>query len=219
MLDIIVKYRAAFVDGVIVTLQLASIVWSLGIILGMVLGIIGAKFNRTVGNAGRVISFFLSGIPVIVLLFWLHYPAQSLLDVVIDPFYTTALTLTIINVFTVFEIVRSAISDFPRQFLDAAKVCGISPIQQVLKIEIPIIIRHIVPPLLMAQVVILHMTIFGSLISVDELFRMAQRVNSQAYRPIEIYTALGLFFLMLSLPINGLALYFRYRFGRDFSEK
>ncbi len=65
----------------------------------------------------------------------------------------------------------------------------------------------------------LHMTIFSSLISVEEIFRMSQRVNAIEYQPVEIYSALGVFFLLISLPINGLALYLKHKYNRNFSER
>ncbi len=71
----------------------------------------------------------------------------------------------------------------------------------------------------LCQVNMLHMTLFASLISVEEVFRVAQRVNALEYRPVEIYSALGLFFLLLSLPLTGLAIILREKYGRDISEK
>ena len=65
----------------------------------------------------------------------------------------------------------------------------------------------------------LHTTLFASLISVEEIFRVAQRINAQIYKPVEIYTALGIFFLAISLPLNGLALWLPERFTRNTSEQ
>ena len=56
----------------------------------------------------------------------------------------------------------------------------------------PIVLRQMIPGLLMIQVTMLQSTLFASLISVDEIFRVAQRINAVVYRPIEVYTALGL---------------------------
>ena len=127
--------------------------------------------------------------------------------------------LSIINVIAVAEIVRNGILNVPKQYLEIAKLCGINKRKRILKIELPLIFRHILPPTLMAQVNILHMSLFASLISVNELFRVSQRVIALEYKPVEIYTALGVFFLIISLPINGLALYLKKRFIRDLSEK
>jgi polar amino acid transport system permease protein len=109
-------------------------------------------------------------------------------------FYTAAFTLTIINIFGVADIVRGALNDFPQQYLIAAKVTGLTRSQTVLKIQLPLILRQALPPLLIQQVIMLHTTLFASLISVEEIFRVAQRINAQIYRPVEIYTALGVFF-------------------------
>jgi ABC-type amino acid transport system permease subunit len=65
----------------------------------------------------------------------------------------------------------------------------------------------------------LQATIFASLISVGEIFRVAQRINSEVYRPVEIYTALALFFLAVCLPLHGLAQYLKKRYTRNLSER
>ena len=113
---------------------------------------------------------------------------------------------------------RSHIEEFPSQYVIAAKVCGLTSRQIAINIQLPIILRQILPGLLIVQVTMLHMTLFASLISVDELLRVAQRINSNIYRPVEIYTALGVFFLAVSLPVNGAALWLRRRFTRALSE-
>ena len=64
----------------------------------------------------------------------------------------------------------------------------------------------------------LTLPLFASLISVEEIFRVAQRINAQIYRPVEIYTALGLFFLAVCLPVNGLAYWLQKRYTRNISE-
>lgn len=217
--SILWTYRQGFLSGLKVTIQLALIIWICGIIIGSFLGWLGARYRFTVGLPCRVISFILSGVPVLVFLFWLHYPAQSVFDLAIDPFYTSALTFTIINIFAISDLVRVHVLEFPQQYILAAQVCGLTPQQTILRIQLPIILRHILPSLLMLQVTMLHFTLFASLISVEEIFRVAQRINSAIYKPIEIYSALGIFFLAVSLPINGLALFIKHRFTRNLSEK
>lgn len=219
VIDILVNYHPAFLKGLIVTIQLCAIIWGSGVILGGALGLAGAKFNMLVGVPSRVISFLLSGIPILVFLFWLHYPAQAMFDLVIDPFYTAAFTLAVVNVFAVSDIVRGVLLDFPQQYLTAAKVTGLSKKQTIFKIQLPLILRQVLPGLLLLQVTMLHTTLFASLISVEEIFRVAQRINAQIYKPVEIYTALGVFFLLVSLPINGFAFWLKKRFTRNLSEQ
>ncbi len=219
VIDILVTYRKEFLTGLWVTVQLCLLVWPIGIAVGVLLGAAGAQWRVVVGIPSRVASFVLSGIPIIVFLFWLHYPLQYLLDITVRPFYTATAALSIVNTFLVADLIRNSLLDFPEQYVDAAKVCGISGRKTVLRIQLPIISRQVLPDVLFIQVGMLQATLFASLISVEEVFRVAQRINSEVYRPVEIYTALALFFLAVCLPLHGLAHFLKERYTRNLSEK
>lgn len=216
--DILINYHMAFLEGLKVTLQMCLIIWTSGIAIGSALGLAGTKSKNWVGIPSRMISFLLGGIPLLVFLFWLHYPAQAVFDVVIDPFYTAAFTFSLVNIFVVADIMREALHDFPREYITAAKVTGLTREQTVFRIQLPLILRQILPALLLVQVGMLHTTLFASLISVEEIFRVAQRINAQIYRPVEIYTALGVFFLIVCLPVNGFAYWLKHKYTRNISE-
>ena len=217
--QIIAQYSEAMLGGLMVTLRLSVIVWAFGIILGSILGALGAQYRRVFGIPSKIVSVALAGIPVLVLLFWMHYPFQSFLGVIIEPFVTAALTLSIVNIALVADHIRVVIGDFPRQYLDAAKVCGVRRKDTIFRIQLPILMRQIIPGLLMIQVSVFQMTIFASLISVDEVFRVSQRINAQIYKPVEIYTMLALFFVVACVPLHLLAHWLKANFTRDYSER
>ena len=214
--DILSKYHPAFLSGLLVTLKLCLVIWGAGLFLGSLLGIFGARWKLTIGIPSRILSFVMSGIPILVLLFWMHFPFQAIFEVVIDPFYTAAACLSIVNILSVADVVRDVLNDFPQQYVTAGKVCGLSRREIVMNIQIPIAVRQIIPTIVIIQVNMLQATLFASLISVDELLRVAMRINSLVYRPIEIYSALAIFFLSICLPLNGIALWLRMR-TRDIS--
>lgn len=216
--DIVIKHRQGFISGLSVTFQICLLVWTIGIFIGSLLGVLSSKW-KVVNVATKAFSLLLSGIPVLVFLFWLHYPAQKYFGISVNPFFTAVLMLSILNTFAVSEIVKNGIINIPSQYLEVAKICGINYKKRFIKIEIPLFLRHVIPSLLMIQVNMLHLTLFASLISVEEIFRISQRVISIEYKPVEIYTALGIFFLIVSLPINGFAMYLKHRFSRNLDEK
>lgn len=218
-LQIFQQYGGAMLGGLLVTLKLSAIIWVAGIVLGSALGSLGAFLRLTVGGPSRVISVVLAGMPALVFLFWMHYPLQAFLDVVIDPFITAAFTLSVINIFLVADLVRGVIHDFPKQYSDAARVCGMTTKDTILRIQLPVLLRQIIPGLLLIQITVFQMTIFASMISVDEIFRVAQRINSLIYRPVEIYTLLAAFFIAVCVPLHLLAHWLRVRFTRDHSER
>ena len=218
IIEIVIKHRQGFLSGIAVTLKLCILVWSIGISLGSLTGMLSSKW-KVFNVFTKTFSFVLSGVPVLVFLFWLHYPAQYYFGIQINPFYTAVLLLAILNTFAVSEIVNVGINNLPKQYIEVARVCNINARRRFLKIEFPLIFRHILPSLLTTQVNMLQMTLFTSLISVEEIFRVSQRVISIEYKPVEIYSALGIFFLIICLPINGLALFLKNKFTRNIDEK
>ena len=218
VLAILTKYHEAFLSGLLVTIRLTLIIWLSGLIFGGALGILSARHRVAVGIPLRLIAFVISGVPILVFLFWAYYPLQVALSVTIDPFVTAAAVLSIINILIIAELVRTHIVDFPAQYEVAARVCGVKKASFIFQIQLPILLRQIIPAVLPLEIVMLHSTLFASLISVEEIFRVSQRINSLEYQPIQIYTALALFFLTISLPVNGLAIWLRFRFTRDMSE-
>lgn len=217
--DIVATYLNDLLSGLRVTLYLNLIVWSVGVVLGTGLGVACARWQGSVGLATRGLALLFVGTPFLVLLFWMHYPFQILLGIVVPPFVTAAITLSAINVFLVADLVRGVLQDFPTQYLLAGHVAGLDRKRIVLSIQLPIALRQLLPRLLLVQIVMLHGSLFASLISVDEVFRVAQRINSRIYRPVEIYTLLAALFLAATLPLYAGAAWLRRRFTRDLSER
>lgn len=88
-------------------------------------------------------------------LFWLYYPLQSILQIVIDSFITSVIAFSVVNRLGVAKIFRTAIIEFPEQYLIAARTLAISRSRVLRKIQVPLILRSILPPIINLQIMIL----------------------------------------------------------------
>ncbi len=219
LLDILYMYKAGLLKGLLVTLGLCLIIWVSGLVFGVLFGAFAHRQKESTGSFLKILSFLLASTPVLVLLFWLHYPLQALLGIVVLPFITAAFALSLVNIVGVAQIIRDTLDEFPEQYVTAGKVCGLTEKDVFSRIQLPIIFRQTVPQFLTLQVSMLQLTLFASLISVQEIFRVAQQINSLVYKPIEIYTALAVFFIAICLPLNLLASWFKNKYTRNLSEK
>ena len=210
--EILVKYHNQLLGGLEVTLWLCAATYTIGLIAGVLIGVGRYRVGAWLDMPCRLISILLSALPLIVLLFWLHYPLQYLLQVVIKPIYTSIAALSFIMTFMVADVVAEALHSFPMELIDAARVTGMSKKQMAWRIQWPIILREIIPQLLFIMVVILQGTLFTSLISVEEIFRVAQQINSDIYQPVQIYTTLAIFFIVICSALNLLGIYLKSRF-------
>jgi len=210
--DILSRYHHQLLDGLKVTLWLCAATYAIGLSAGVTLGISRYRAGRWLEFPCKLVSILSSALPLLVLLFWLHYPLQYLLQVVIKPIYTSIAALSLIMTFMVADVVANALHNFPSELVDAARVAGMSKKQTAWRIQWPIIFREVIPNLLFIMVVILQGTLFTSLISVEEIFRVAQQINSDIYQPVQIYTALAIFFIVICAGLNLLGIYLRSRF-------
>ena len=212
MLEIIVEYKFLFLQGFLTTLELILAIILVGVPFGTLLGILGGRYSRSIAKCVRGLKFLTKVTPVVVLLFWLHYPLQALLHIVIDPFWTTVIALGGINMIATAFIVQSELELLPRSYRDAGKTLGLSKKQIVQNIELPILLRRIAPTIGLHQATMLEYTLFASLISVPELFRVAQTINSMVYDPVAVYSLLVIFFFILLAPFHVLISFLQSRY-------
>ncbi|MCI0617591.1 ABC transporter permease subunit [bacterium] len=215
--DILTHYSPTLLGGLWVTIKLFLLTSAIGITFGVLLGALGAR-HKSFGTFVRIFSFVLAGIPLLVILFWFYYPFQTILGISISPFSTAVIALAFFNVAIVAELIRGVLVDFPKQYIVVAQMSDLSPRDIFSRIQFPMVFRQVIPSLLTTQVFVLHATLFASLIAVPEIFRVAQNINAVIYKPIEIYTALALFFIITLAPVNYIAYELKRRYTRDFSE-
>ncbi|MEL6361820.1 MAG: ABC transporter permease subunit [Pseudomonadota bacterium] len=215
MIEILIQNWAGFSRGALVTLHLTLWVWLIGLLLGVPFGWFRGQLVNRSGEAGVSLIFLaLGSVPVLVYLFWFHFPVQEVLGVVWPPFITSALVLGIFNSFMVSDVVRSALAEFPKEYEDVARTNGLSYRTYLREIKGPLILISSLPAYLATQVAAMHTTLFASLISVEELFRQAQRINSVEYKPVEIYSVLILFYFAFSFPLMLASRFLERRFNK-----
>ena len=217
MFQVLIQYHHLLLQGFLTTLKLLGCIMLIGVPFGTLLGVIGGRYSFEVGKMVKVARFITKVIPVLVLLFWLHYPLQGMLGIVIDPFWTTIFALGLINIIAVANIVASELELLPKSYREAGITLGMSKNQIVKHIELPLLVRRTLPQLLLTQAAMLEYTLFASLISVPELFRTAQTINAMIYKPVEIYSLLVLFFLIILAPLHLLISWLQKKYIAEYA--
>ena len=214
VLDIISEYWPALLNGLKVTLFISICACVFGLLSGFSLGVLA--YRSSVARISlHILGFVSLSIPFLVWLYWFHFPLQQIFQIVVPPTWTTIFLLSFLNCIAVAEIWNSSLKNTDKEGYLVARMYGLKPVDAVRYIQVPIAVRQALPMLLALQVAILQLTLFSSLISVEEIFRVSQRINSAIYRPIEIYSALAIFFLVVCGPIYLFAFLLQKRFSRQ----
>ena len=203
-MEYILEALPALLQGALTTLQLTGLAICFGFIGGTLLGT--ARLSRfwPIRLATRIYIEFFRGTPLLVQIFWIYFgfPAlfQSLgLTFTFDRWAAGVLALSMNAAAYIAEIVRGGIQSIDRGQWEAAASMGLNSLQTLRYIVLPQALRRMIPPLGNEVTTLLKDSSLVAVIGLEELFRRGQLTVATNFRAFEIYTAIGLIYLVLNL--------------------
>ena len=153
--------------------------------------------------------FVFRGTPLLVQLFLIYYglsqfPAvrSSLLwPFLRDPFWCSVLALALNTAAYSSEIFRGALLSVPPGQVEAARACGMSGFRLFRRVIFPVALRQALPAYSTEVILMTKATALASIVTLKETMFIAQKLNSQTYRAIEIFLCAGLIYLILNIVI------------------
>lgn len=201
---------AELAAGAVHTLGLFAVAWICGLPLGL-----GAAFAAFFGILSprflKLVSFGFAAIPLLVVLFWVHYPLQAILDVVWPAALTASAVLVVFVAVSTADALFDSFKLSDARFGEMATVLGLQSQVYARRILVPNGLQIALPRLLIAAVSTIHLTMFASLIGVEELFRVTLRLNAQYLKPVELFSSMALFYIVLCGPLYMLAMLTRQK--------
>ena len=137
------------------------------------------------------------------------------LDIPIDPFWGTIITLALSDSAFTAEIYRGGIQSIAKGQSEAAQTVGLNYAQTMRYVILPQAFRRILPPLANQFIYIVKMSSFASVIGMQELTRRANELVVTEYRPLEIYSLLIVEYLVLVLIISAAVRKLERKMGAD----
>lgn len=212
----VLEYWPLLVQGAITTLQITAISTVLGIILGSVCAGLRTSHYVWARRSVAVYVEIIRNTPLLIQAYFLIFGLSSLgirLPFVVGA--TLALTVNV-GAYTT-EIVRAGIQSIRRGQIEAAECLGLSRLQIYLNVIIRPALERVYPALTSQYVLLMLFSSIVSAVGVDELFGMANRIQSETFRNFEIFVVLGVIYVCLAALVRlffwalGLAIFPRRR--------
>ncbi len=154
--------------------------------------------------------FVFRGTPLLVQLFLIYYGLSQFPAVrasifwpfLRDPFWCSVLALGLNTGAYSSEIFRGALLAVPRGQTEAARACGMSGFCRFRRIVFPIALRQGLPAYSTEVILMTKATALASIVTLRETMFVAQKINSQTYRAIEVFLCAGLIYLVLNTAIS-----------------
>jgi polar amino acid transport system permease protein len=203
--SIVPHYWPALAIGLWYKLKLNLFAAVSGTILGIFIAFARLSQNKFIAVSAIWYIEVFRALPVLVLLIWFHYVFPAVSGITFDSFSDACIVLSLNLSAVVADIVRSGVQSIPIGQMDAAKAIGMTKLQTIKRITLPIAIRRMTPSLVSQYVNVIKLSALASVIGVPELLHSASDLMNLTYRPLEFYTVIALMFLAIILPLTWLS--------------
>jgi His/Glu/Gln/Arg/opine family amino acid ABC transporter permease subunit len=211
MPEVILKNLPFLLSGLRLTAEIAF--WSIlgGTILGLAIGV--ARYLRVpvLAQVLAVYVGFVRGTPLLVMVFICYFGLPALLAYKTSAYAAAIVGFILFIAAYLAEDIRAGLRSVRPGLLQAALATGLTRLQAVRLVVVPIAVRNVIPTLFNQYVRLFKFTSVASVIGVNELTGSAMLVNGREFAPLTIIGFIALTYLVLCLAISsvGRALYAR----------
>jgi octopine/nopaline transport system permease protein len=207
--DFLSDTMSRLLAGLPITLQLAAISISVGMVLAVLLAVSRAA-SRPAEWLVRGYVFVLRGTPLLLQIFMIYYGLgqfaavrESVLwPLLRQPWWCAILALTLNTAAYGSEIVRGGLNAVPAGAVEAARVAGMSRFTLYRRIVLPIALRQALPAYGNEMVIMIKSTSLASIVTLMEVTGVAYAIISETYRAVEVFLCAGAIYLTLNFLLT-----------------
>lgn len=186
-----------------IVIELAFGAMALALVLGLLVALARISPLKPVRALATVFVEVLRGTPLLVQLVYIYFVLPEI-GINIDPLPAGILGLGLNYAAYLSEVFRSAILSVEHGQTEAALSLGYTPTRALWRIVVPQSFVVSLGPIGNYFIAMVKDTALTSAIAVTEILKTANSLNSQTFQTTEIYTAVALLYLAISLPLSQL---------------
>ena len=187
------------------TVRISVISIVLGVAIGLLLAIMRLSSRRILSYPAIAFIDFYRNTPPIVHFFWYFYALPVVMNVTLDPFSAAILALSTQSGAFYAEVFRGGINSIETGQWEGGRALGMTHTQLMRRVVLPQAISRMVPPFVERSFELIKTSALASTLAYGELLYQAMLVNSETFRPLEVYTTIALMYLILLVTTSALA--------------
>ena len=199
--------------GVLFGLGLAVLSLAIGSVIGMVGAFARVYGGRKTNTVVTAYTEFIRNIPLLLIVYFVFYGFGMMGMRLLDNVWSFIFSLSIYSGAYLIEVFRAGIMSVPAGLIEAGKAIGLTPIQVMRHITVPLTFRIVLPSLSNTFISLFKDTSLASAISVPELMYGAVVINVNTWRVVEVYTAVAVLYLVVCYTLAGLLRLLERRFA------
>lgn len=205
-----------FLYGAFITIALAAIAHTLGILLGTGLALGAMSRFRMLKGAVAGYLWFFRATPTLLLLLLVWNALPQVVPIFkeqwFSPFLAGLVALSLHQAAYQAEINRTALQSVPIGQIEAGKALGLTRLQVFFLVTVPQAMRIAIPPSVNEFIALLKLTSLASVVSLQELLTITSQAVSTSFRFAEFYSIALVYYLAMVSVLMALQPYLEARF-------
>lgn len=213
MLTLLWDSMPLLLKGALMTLRIAAMVATMGIILGTLIGLGRTSGMRWLSAILRALVEVIRGTPLYTQLLLVVFGVPAALDLQFNEFTAAIITMGVNSSAYVSEIIRAGIQSIDKGQMEAARSLGMNHAKAMLYIILPQAFKQVIPPLLNEVVTLIKDSSLIGALALVELTRTAALIASRTYQPFPAYVGAALLYLVMTLTLSQFSVWLERRLG------
>ncbi|MBO0412487.1 amino acid ABC transporter permease [Enterococcus hulanensis] len=206
MTQLFQTFSADFVSGFKYTIYASLLALVFSLIIGTLMAILQLSHNRVIRSLAKAYVAFFRNIPLLIIVMF-FYVVAPMYFYSFDGFQAGTIGLTIYTSAFIAETVRSGIQTVPKGQMEAGLSSGFSYGETMRYIVLPQAFKIVVPPLGNQFINLIKNSSILAMVAGLDLMYQGDLIASTTFNTFDTYIIVGLFYLILTLPLSYLMNY------------
>ena len=200
-------------QGAVITIQITVMAVGCGFFIGMIAALANLSRFKIVRLLVKCYVELFRGTPLLVQIFMIYFALPMVIGQSINPYVAAVTACSINSGAYVSEIFRAGIQSIDKGQMEAGRSLGLTWAQTMRYIVMPQAFKAIIPPLGNEFIAMMKDTSLVSVIGFEELTRRGQLIIARTYGSFEIWTAVAIIYLIMTLSISQLVAFLERRYN------
>lgn len=200
-------------QGAVITIQITVMAVGCGFFIGMIAALANLSRFKIVRLLVKCYVELFRGTPLLVQIFMIYFALPMVIGQSINPYVAAVTACSINSGAYVSEIFRAGIQSIDKGQMEAGCSLGLTWAQTMRYIVMPQAFKAIIPPLGNEFIAMMKDTSLVSVIGFEELTRRGQLIIARTYGSFEIWTAVAIIYLIMTLSISQLVAFLERRYN------
>lgn len=207
----IIDFLPELGTGLYYTLLISVVGLIIGFVLGAIFGLGRISKNKIFFGIASIYIEVIRGTPVLVQAIWIFFALPLITGYNMESVTAGIIVIGINSGAYIAEIVRGSVQSIDKGQVEAGRSLGLTHSQTMRYIVWPQAFKRMIPPLGNQFIISIKDTSLLSVILVPELMFQGRLIASNYFNAVEIYTAVAIFYLAITLTLSFVLRYMERR--------